>query len=156
MSVWNTGAATVQAGDVGLFSGVAPFTLEHRWRPQLSVVSFMIPRRALDGRLGGLEFAKPRVISNHPVFGALPPQSLLGLFDTLFDFTYLTFASNADGERGGPRSRTLLMALRAHIDRHFRHPSFDVARLAAVHGVSVHYVNKLFESHGFGETFGTI
>lgn len=165
----NDGTATIQAGDVGLFSGAAPFTLEHRRRPQLSVVSFMIPRQALHDRLGGAEVCKPRVVSDHPVFGALvretartiaekaagiPAQALPGLFETLIDFAALTLSPHADAERSGPRSRALFLALRAHADRHFRDSTFDVARLAAAHGVSVRYVHKLFEAHGCGESFG--
>ncbi|MGO9356173.1 MAG: helix-turn-helix domain-containing protein [Xanthobacteraceae bacterium] len=165
----NDGTATIQAGDVGLFSGAAPFTLEHRRRPQLSVVSFMIPRQALSDRLGGAEVSKPRVVSNHPVFGALlretartlaekaagiPPQALPGLFETLVDFAALAVSPQAGAERSGSRSRALFLALRAHVDRHFRAPDFDVARLAAAHGVSVRYVHKLFEAHGGGESFG--
>lgn len=162
------GAVTVQAGDVGLFSGAAPFTLEHRRRPQLSVASFMVPRRALDDRSGRYDFGAPLIVSNHPVFGALvretartiaesaaslAPHTLHHLFETLFDFAGLALSTPV-GNQLEPRSRALFVALRAHVDRLFRDPSFDVTRLAAALGISARYVHKLFEAHGHGETFG--
>ena len=165
----NGGSTTVQVGDVGLFSGGIPFTLEHRRRPQLSVVSFMVPRQALVGRIGGDTPLRPLLISNHPVFGALVretartlvekaaglPDATLGhLFESLFDFTCLTLHPDAESRQGGSRSLALFQAMRAHADRHCRDAKFDAARLAAAHNVSVRYVHKLFEAHGAGETLG--
>ncbi len=162
-------AVTVQAGDVGLFSGAAPFTLEHRRRPQLSVASFMVPIRALDDRRGRHDFGAPLIVSNHPVFGALvretartiaesaaslPPDTLDHLFETLLDFAGLALSTPATSDQPLPRSRALFLALRAHVDRHFRDSDFDVTRLAAAHGISPRYVHKLFEAHAHGESFG--
>jgi AraC family transcriptional regulator, positive regulator of tynA and feaB len=165
----NGGTVTIQAGDVGLFSGGIPFTLEHRRRLQLSVVSFMVPRSALVDRIGGEAPTRPLLVSNHAVFGALVRETARTLvenssgladttthrlFESLFDFTCLTLRPDAESHPGGSRSHALFLAMRAHTDRHCRAPEFDAARLAAAHNVSVRYVHKLFEAHGSGETFG--
>lgn len=165
----NGGAATIRTGDVGLFSGAEPFTIEHRRRPQLHVVSFMAPRQALVDRLGEDVPRTPHLISSHPLYGSLvreaartlvetaatlPQPALDRLFETLFDFTCLALAPTGQEDQSGSRSRTLFLAMRAQIDRSARDAAFGIGHLATANRVSVRYVHKLFEAHGDGETFG--
>jgi AraC-like DNA-binding protein len=161
------GLVSTRPGDIALFSGARPFTLEHRHTPDFSVVSFMAPGALLSQSLSSSAPHKPVLVSGHSIFGSLiketagtlarqaarmTPEARERLFNSLFAFTGLALDAAPSPGATAPRSQALYEALRAFIDRNCVDAEFDIGRLAAANGVSARYAHKLFSRYGDGKT----
>lgn len=162
------GGVLLRVGEIALFDGARPFMIDHGDTSDFEVVSFMIPRRRIEARIGGRK-VDARRLSRAP-FAQLARDTALALadnlhrlsradaaalFDGLLAFVALDYgveesAEDAAALRGRPR----FLDIKTRIERRFLDPRFDLSRCAGEAGLSTRYVQKLFELYGEGATFG--
>ena len=162
------GAIALRAGEIGLFDGARPFSIDHGQTRPFELVSLMIPRRRLEARMGGGRRIEAHRLSRTP-FARLARDTALALADglgrlstvetsTLFE-SLLAFVAMDMCEARQPvetmmsRGAAMFVGLGTQIERRFIDPRFDLARCAAEAGVSTRYVQKLFRTYG-ATTFG--
>ncbi|WP_034516506.1 helix-turn-helix domain-containing protein [Actinomadura rifamycini] len=83
--------------------------------------------------------------------GAYRPSDASRLGTILLDLVSALFAHTAEAERElvpESRGRTLVLRVRAFIDRHLQDPDLSPRSVAAAHHISVSYLHRVFQADG--------
>ncbi|MFD8963950.1 helix-turn-helix domain-containing protein [Streptomyces sp. NPDC059568] len=79
------------------------------------------------------------------------PPELIRLGQTALDLTTAVLNRGVDAAPSPPhasRPRTLFLAIAAHVDRNLGDPGLSPAAIARAHGISLRYVQRIFQEQG--------
>lgn len=152
-------SATLRAGDITIYDGARPHRLI--FPEDFQKVIMQIPRRMLQERIAGIDdwtaqaipgthgpgviaasflhsFARQARDLDEPALGALTEQSL--------DLLSMAATAARPGEPHRPRTPShSLYRVKAFVEEHLSDHTLDAAAIACGTGLSVRYINQLFE-----------
>ncbi|WP_225823558.1 helix-turn-helix domain-containing protein [Streptomyces naphthomycinicus] len=151
----------LRAGDIGFFETLRPFraTFPERFRMHI----FAVPRDLIERPEADLERLTARALGPHHGLPALLTPLLERLADdsetyatpvaerlaqAVIDLTAATAARqlDADATKLPGADRVLLLRIKNFVGWHLSDPGLTPQRIAAVHGISVRYLHRLFEA----------
>ncbi len=157
------GGIALLPGHIALFDSARPFALDHGEEEPLKVISLMIPKSlvASDGQ------AAPRILSDHPVFGAALAKAtaafaqtaraaggdaLHRLRDVVLGLTDLVLNETLPAEGPGTRRAAHYFRLCDLVRRHCVKPEVSIGSIAAQVGLSIGTVRNIFSENN--DAFG--
>lgn len=150
-------------GQIALFDSAKPFVLDHGEREALHVISLMIPKSVLTAKSD----AAPRMLSDHPVYGAalsnataafaqtaraVGGDALHRLRDVVLGLTELALDASIRPEGPGSRRGAVYFRLCDLVRRQCATHNVSIDTVAAQVGLSVGTVRNIFTQHN--DTFG--